>query len=88
MILHFFIRPIVVGLVISGVSYFQGKVLYVLVPRIPKCVVIEVAVTSTEENYLIVERTGVAYGGELGHEFNPPIYIRIHLWCVVYYPVL
>ena len=41
----------------------------------------------TKENYLIVDRAGVTYSGELGHGFKPLVSIHILVWCVVDYPV-
>ena len=48
-----------------------------------KCAVIKVAVMSTNENDLIVEKGGSAYIGELGHGFKPHISIHIHRCCVM-----
>ena len=57
------IRTIVNRMVVSRVSCFQYKVMDVLVIHMHTCVVIEVAVMSTEENYLIADRGGDAYMG-------------------------
>ena len=59
----------------------------VSVLHITKCAVIGVDVTSIKENYFIVDSGGAAYGGELGHGFNPPISINITMWCVMEHPV-
>ena len=42
---------------------------------------------SIEEKYLVVERGGATYFGELGHGFKPPISIHIPRWCVMDRPV-
>ena len=44
-------------------------------------------IVSIEEEYLIVDRGGTAYVGELGHGLKPPVYIRVARWCVTDYPV-
>ena len=41
------------------------------------------AAVAVEEKYLIVDRGGAAYVGELDHGFKPPISIHIPRWCVV-----
>ena len=40
-----------------------------------------------KEQYLVVERVGDAYVGELGHGFYPPVSIHITRWCVMECPV-
>ena len=40
-----------------------------------------------EEEYLIVDRGGAAYVGELGHGLKPLISIHIARWCVMDCPV-
>ena len=42
---------------------------------------------SIKENYLIVDRGGAVYIGELGHGFNPPVSIHIPICCVMECPV-
>ena len=42
---------------------------------------------SIKEKYLIVDKEGTEYIGELGHIFNPLIYIHIHRRCVMEFPV-
>ena len=42
---------------------------------------------TVEEYYLIVDRGGTAYVGELGHGFKLPISIHIPRWCVMDFPV-
>ena len=49
--------------------------------------VIEVAVISIKEMYLIADRGGFTYSGELGCGFKPPVYIHIPGLCVVDYAV-
>ena len=39
-----------------------------------------------EEKYLIVDKVGAAYIGELGCGFKPPISIHIPRWCVMDFP--
>ena len=41
--------------------------------------VIKVDVISIEENFLVVDKGGAAYVGELGHGFNPPVTIHISI---------
>ena len=41
------------------------------------------AVMSTKKYYLIVDRGGAAYVGELGHGFKAPVSIHIPIWCVM-----
>ena len=40
-------------------------------------------IVSTEEEYLIVDRVGTAYVGELGHGIKTPDYIHVARWCVM-----
>ena len=44
-------------------------------------------IVSIEEEYLIVDRVGTAYVGELGHGIKPPVSIHIARWCVMDCPV-
>ena len=44
-------------------------------------------IVSIEEEYLIVERGGTAYVGELGHGLKPPISIHVARCCVMDCPV-
>ena len=44
-------------------------------------------IVSIEEEYLIVDRGGTAYVGELGHDIKPPVSIHIARWCVMDCPV-
>ena len=85
--LQFFIQPIIVGLVVSRVTWFQDEGLDFLFLRIPKCAVIEVTVMSTEEDYFFVYSGVTSYGGELGNGFKPPLFIHIAKWFVLEYPV-
>ena len=48
--------------------------------------VIKVTVMSIKEKYLIVDRVGTTYVGELGHGFKPPVYIHIPRWYVMNCP--
>ena len=61
--LQFSIQPIIIGLFISKVAYFQGKGMDVLVIHITNCSVIEVADVSIEENDLIIDNEGAAHSG-------------------------
>ena len=61
--LQFSIQPIIIGLFVSRVEYFQGKGMDVLVIHITKCWVIEVADVYIEENYLIIDNEGAAHSG-------------------------
>ena len=58
-----------------------------MILHVTKVTVIEVDVLSVEENYFIVDSEGAAYSGDYSHGFNAPLYIHIHGWCVVDYPV-
>ena len=49
--------------------------------------VAEVTVVSTKEEYLIVDRGGAEYVGELVHGFKPLVSIHVSIWCVMDYPV-
>ena len=40
-----------------------------------------------EEDYLIVDRGGAAYVGELGHGLKSPVSIYVSIWFVVDCPV-
>ena len=44
-------------------------------------------IVSTKEDYLIVERGGAAYVGELGHGLKLLVYIHVARWSVTDYPV-
>ena len=44
-------------------------------------------IVSTEEEYLIVDRIGAVYVGELGHGIKSPVSIHVSRWCVVDCPV-
>ena len=44
-------------------------------------------ILSTKEEYLIVDRGGTAYVGELGHGLKPPVSIHVSRWCAMDYPV-
>ena len=40
-------------------------------------------IVSIEEDYLIVDRRGAAYVGELGHGLKTPVSIHVSRWCVM-----
>ena len=42
---------------------------------------------SIDEKYLVVDRGGATYVGELGRGFKPPISIHIPRWCLMDFPV-
>ena len=44
-------------------------------------------IVSIEEEYLIVDRGGTTYVGELGHGLKPPVSIHVARWCVMDCPV-
>ena len=44
-------------------------------------------IVSIEAEYLIVDRIGAVYVGELGHEIKSPVSIHVYIWCVVDCPV-
>ena len=44
-------------------------------------------IVSIEEEYLIVDRGGTAYVGELGHGLKQPVSIHVSIWCVMDCPV-
>ena len=39
--------------------------------------IVKMTTVSIEEEYLIVDRGGTAYVGELGHGLNPPVSIHV-----------
>ena len=85
--LQFGICPIVIGVIIGRVTYFQCEGLIFLIFRIPKCVVVQVAVMPTKEMFLIVDSIVAAYVGELVHVFKPTVSNHIPGCCLVNYPV-
>ena len=85
--LQFEICSIIVGLVIDQVACFQDEGLDVSELHMYKCAVVKVTVMSIEEYYLIFDRGGATYIGELGHGFKPPISIHIPILCVMDCPV-
>ena len=44
-------------------------------------------IVSIEEEYLIVDRGGTVYAGELCHGLKPPVSIHVSRWCVMDCPV-
>ena len=80
-ILRFCIWDIYVLLVVTRVVWLQGKVLDVLFLQVNKVAVIEVAVISIKDKYLIVGRVFAEDSGELGPGFKPPVSIHIPIWC-------
>ena len=40
-------------------------------------------IVSIKEDYLIVDRGGTVYVGELGHGLKPPVSIHVARWCVM-----
>ena len=42
---------------------------------------------SIKEEYLIFDRGGATYVGELGHGLKPPVSIRVSRWCVMDCPL-
>ena len=40
-------------------------------------------IVSIEEEYLIFDRRGTVYIGELGHGLKPPVSIHVARWCVM-----
>ena len=44
-------------------------------------------IVSIKEEYLIVDREGATYVGELVHSLQPPVYIHVARWCVMYCPL-
>ena len=49
--------------------------------------VVKVTIVYIEEEYLIVDRGGAAYVGELDHRLKPPGSTHVARWCVMDYPV-
>ena len=49
--------------------------------------VVEVTIVSIKEEYLIVDRGGAAYVGELGHVLKSPVSIHVAIRCVMDFPV-
>ena len=44
-------------------------------------------IVSIKEEYLIVDRGGTTYVGELGHGLKSPVSIHVAIWCVMDFPV-
>ena len=44
-------------------------------------------IVSVEEEYLIIDRGGTTYVGELGHGVKPPVSIHVAILCVIDCPV-
>ena len=44
-------------------------------------------IVSIEEEYLIVDRGGTLYDGELGHGLKPHVSIHVSRWCVMEFSV-
>ena len=85
--LQFWVRPVVIGLVVVGVTRFKYKGLNVFALHLCPGAVVEGTTVSIEEEYLIFDRGGAAYVGELGHGLKPPVYIHVTRWCVMDCPV-
>ena len=49
--------------------------------------VFEVTIVSIKEEYLIVDRGGAVYVGELGHVLKSPVSIHVAIRCVMDFPV-
>ena len=49
--------------------------------------IVEITIVSWEEEYLIVDRGGTAYVGELGHGLKTPVSIHVAILCVMDCPV-
>ena len=49
--------------------------------------VVEATIVSTEEEYIIFDRGGAVYAGEIDHGLNPPVSIHVPRWCVMDCPV-
>ena len=79
--------PVVIGLVVDGVTRFKYEGLDVFALHLCQGAVVEVTIVSTEEEYLIFDRGGAAYVGELGHGLNPTVSIHVSIWCVMDCPV-
>ena len=43
-------------------------------------------IVSIEEEYLIFDRGGTAYVGELGHGLKTPVSVHVDRWCVKDWP--
>ena len=44
-------------------------------------------IVSIKEEYLVFDKGGAAYVGELGHGLKPPVSIHVARWCVMDCPV-
>ena len=49
--------------------------------------VVEVNTVSIKEEYLIVDRGGTTYVGELDYGLKPPVSIQVSRWCVMDCPI-
>ena len=45
--------------------------------------VVEMTIISIEEEYMIVDRGGTTYFGDLGHGLKTPVTIPVAIWCVM-----
>ena len=74
-------------MVVDGVTRFKYEGLYVFVLHLCQGAVFEMTIVYIEEEYLILDRGGDTYVGELGHGINTPVSICVARWCVMDCPV-
>ena len=67
--LKFGIWAIFIRLAIDGSAGFYNNGLDILAHHLSECAIVEITVVSIKEQYLIFDRGGAAYVGELVNEF-------------------
>ena len=78
--------PIVIGMVVDGVTRFKYEGLDVFDFHLCQGALFEMTILSIEEEYLIVDRGGTVYVGELVHGLKPPVSLHVARWCVMDFP--
>ena len=85
--LPFRVRPVVIRLVVDGVTRFKYEWLDVFALHLCKGAIVKMTIVSVKKEYLIVDKGGTAYVGKLGHSLKPPVSIHAARWCVMDCPV-
>ena len=70
------------GLVVDGVTCFKYEGMDIFALHLCYGAVVEVNIVSIEEEYMIFDRRGATYVGELGYGLKPPVSIHVTRWCV------
>ena len=81
--LQFWARLVVIGLVVDGVTRFKYEGLDIFAFRLCLGRVVEMTIVSIKEEYLIFDRGGAAYVGELGHSLKPLVSFHVARWCMM-----